>query len=132
MLGTGNPLIVSSAGESCGLLFLWETQMVKLFLVQQNENSAMWVHGPGSRTMSAVPASTYYSFQGQNQQPGGFRQGQQLSQHFGAHGYPNYYHSQTGISLEQQQQQQNSRDGSLGGSQGQSLKQAQQLWQNSY
>ncbi|OAY29101.1 uncharacterized protein LOC110601137 isoform X2 [Manihot esculenta] len=101
-------------------------------LQQQNENSAMWVHGPGSRTMSAVPASTYYSFQGQNQQPGGFRQGQQLSQHFGAHGYPNYYHSQTGISLEQQQQQQNSRDGSLGGSQGQSLKQAQQLWQNSY
>ncbi|KAF2282814.1 hypothetical protein GH714_043105 [Hevea brasiliensis] len=57
---------------------------------QQNENSAMWVHGPGSRTMSAVPASTYYSFQGQNQQPGGFRQGQQLSQHFGTLGYPNF------------------------------------------
>ncbi|XP_021676328.2 uncharacterized protein LOC110661852 isoform X3 [Hevea brasiliensis] len=101
-----------------------------LISLQQNENSAMWVHGPGSRTMSAVPASTYYSFQGQNQQPGGFRQGQQLSQHFGAHGYPNYYHSQTGISLEQQQQ--NSRDASLGGSQGQPLKQTQQLWQNSY
>ncbi|RVX10864.1 LINE-1 reverse transcriptase-like [Vitis vinifera] len=48
-------------------------------LQQQNENSAMWVHGPGSRTMSAVPANTYYSFQGQNQQPGGFRQGQQPS-----------------------------------------------------
>ncbi|KAJ9135915.1 hypothetical protein P3X46_033038 [Hevea brasiliensis] len=97
---------------------------------QQNENSAMWVHGPGSRTMSAVPASTYYSFQGQNQQPGGFRQGQQLSQHFGTLGYPNYYHSQTGISLEHQQQ--NSRDASLGGSQGQPSKQTQQLWQNSY
>ncbi|KAF9672568.1 hypothetical protein SADUNF_Sadunf11G0055700 [Salix dunnii] len=98
--------------------------------LQQNENSAMWLQGPGSRTMSAVPASTYYSFQGQNQQPGGFRQGQQPSQHFGALGYPNYYHSQTGMSLEHQQQ--NSRDGSLGGSQGQPSKQAQQLWQNSY
>ncbi|KAI5571063.1 hypothetical protein BDE02_11G068800 [Populus trichocarpa] len=102
-----------------------------LMSLQQNENSAMWLHGPGSRTMSAVPASTYYSFQGQNQQPGGFRQGQQPSQHFGALGYPNYYHSQTGMSLEHQQQQ-NSRDGSLGGSQGQPSKQAQQLWQNSY
>ncbi|KDP21205.1 hypothetical protein JCGZ_21676 [Jatropha curcas] len=101
-----------------------------LISLQQNDNSAMWVHGPGSRTMSAVPASTYYSFQGQNQQPGGFRQGQQLSQHFGALGYPNYYHSQTGISLEHQQQ--NSRDASLGGSQGQPSKQTQQLWQNSY
>ncbi|XP_021598530.1 uncharacterized protein LOC110604598 isoform X3 [Manihot esculenta] len=97
---------------------------------QQNETSGMWVHGPGSRTMSAVPASTYYSFQGQNQQPGGFRQGQQLSQHFGTLGYPNYYHSQTGISLEHQQQ--NSRDSSLSGSQGQPSKQTQQLWQNSY
>ncbi|XP_011045309.1 PREDICTED: uncharacterized protein LOC105140253 isoform X2 [Populus euphratica] len=102
-----------------------------LISLQQNENSAMWLHGPGSRTMSAVPGSTYYSFQGQNQQPGGFRQGQQPSQHFGALGYPNYYHSQTGMSLEHQQQQ-NSRDGSLGGSQGQPSKQAQQLWQNSY
>lgn len=101
-----------------------------LISLQQNDNSAMWVHGPGSRTMSAVPASTYYSFQGQNQQPGGFRQGQQLSQHFGALGYPNYYHSQTGISLEHQQQ--NSRDATLGGSQGQPSKQSQQLWQNSY
>ncbi|EEF42715.1 conserved hypothetical protein [Ricinus communis] len=102
-----------------------------LISLQQNDNSAMWVHGPGSRTMSAVPASTYYSFQGQNQQPAGYRQGQQLSQqHFGALGYPNYYHSQTGISLELQQQ--NSREGSLGGSQGQPSKQTQQLWQNSY
>uniref|UniRef100_A0A2P2M5S4 GBF-interacting protein 1 N-terminal domain-containing protein n=1 Tax=Rhizophora mucronata TaxID=61149 RepID=A0A2P2M5S4_RHIMU len=102
-----------------------------LISLQQNENSAMWVHGPGSRTMSAVPSSTYYSYQGQNQQPGGFRQGQQPSpQHFGALGYPNYYHSQSGISLEQQQQ--NSRDGTLGGSQVHPSKQTQQLWQNSY
>ncbi|WCJ27321.1 hypothetical protein M5689_009074 [Euphorbia peplus] len=100
-------------------------------LQQQNENSGMWVHGPGSRTMSAVPASTYYSFQGQNQQqPGEYRQGQQVSQHFG---YPNYYHSQTGMSLEhQQQQQQNTRDAILGASQGQASKQTQQLWQNGY
>ncbi|KAK3024023.1 hypothetical protein RJ639_044125 [Escallonia herrerae] len=101
-----------------------------LMSLQQNENSAMWLHGPGSRTMSAIPASTYYSFQGQNQQPGGYRQGQQPSQSYGSlAGYPNYYHSQTGISLEHQPQ--NPRDGSLSGSQGQP-KQSQQIWQNSY
>ncbi|XVF40215.1 hypothetical protein PTKIN_Ptkin01aG0093700 [Pterospermum kingtungense] len=100
-----------------------------LMSLQQNENSAMWIHGPGSRTMSAVPASTYYSFQGQNQQAGGFRQGQQPSQHFGALGYPNFYHSQTGVSLDHQQQ---NRDVSLSGSQGQPAKQTQQLWQNNY
>ncbi|XVF27381.1 hypothetical protein REPUB_Repub14bG0102700 [Reevesia pubescens] len=98
--------------------------------LQQNENSAIWIHGPGSRTMSAVPSSTYYSFQGQNQQAGGFRQGQQPSQHFGGLGYPNFYHSQTGVSLEHQQQ--NPRDGSLSGSQGPPSKQTQQLWQNNY
>ncbi|XP_039033961.1 uncharacterized protein LOC120169959 isoform X3 [Hibiscus syriacus] len=101
-------------------------------LQQQNENSAMWIHGPGSRTMSSVPASTYYSFQGQNQQAGGFRQGQQPpSQHFGSLGYLNFYHSQTGLSLDHQQQ--NPRDGSLSGSQGQPpSKQTQQLWPNNY
>ncbi|PON41739.1 GBF-interacting protein [Parasponia andersonii] len=101
-------------------------------LQQQNDNSAMWVHGPGSRAMSAVPASTYYGFQGQNQQHAGFRQGQQQpSQQFGgALSYPNFYHSQSGMSLEHQQQ--NPRDASLGGSQGQPSKQSQQLWQNSY
>ncbi|TKY60111.1 serine-rich protein [Spatholobus suberectus] len=98
--------------------------------LQQNENSPMWVHGPSSRTMSAVPPSTYYSFQGQNQQPGGFRQSQQPSQHFGSLGYPNFYHSQTGISLEHQQQ--NPREASLTGSQSQPPKQSQQIWQNSY
>ncbi|XP_044496542.1 uncharacterized protein LOC123218948 isoform X2 [Mangifera indica] len=101
-----------------------------LISLQQNDNSGMWVHGPGSRTMSAVPPSTYYGFQGQNQQPAGFRQGQQPSQHFGALGYPNFYHSQTGMSLEQQQQ--NPRDASLSGSQAQPSKQTQQLWQNNY
>ncbi|KAG4999997.1 hypothetical protein GLYMA_08G122700v4 [Glycine max] len=99
--------------------------------LQQNENSPMWVHGPSSRTMSAVPANTYYSFQGQNQQPGGFRQNQQPSQqHFGSLGYPNFYHSQTGISLEHQQQ--NPREASLAGSQTQPPKQSPQIWQNSY
>ncbi|GFP91266.1 hypothetical protein PHJA_001270600 [Phtheirospermum japonicum] len=96
-----------------------------------NENSGMWLHGHNSRAMSAVPASTYYNYQqqGQNQQTGGgFRQGQQPSQNYGAHGYPNFYHSQGGgISLDQQQ---NPRDGSLGGSQGQPKQ--SQLWQSGY
>ncbi|CAN1230543.1 GBF-interacting protein 1 [Linum grandiflorum] len=108
-------------------------------LQQQNENSAMWLQGHGSRTMSAAPANSYYNFQGQNQQqqqlPSGFRQGQQQQQpsqqHFSALGYPNYYHSQAGMSLEHQQQ--NTRDGSMGVMQGQGGKQTQQqLWQNSY
>ncbi|KAL2930813.1 hypothetical protein RDABS01_036223 [Bienertia sinuspersici] len=88
--------------------------------------------GPGSRTLSGVPGSTYYnSFQGQNQQPAGFRQSQQPSQHYGPlSGYPNFYHSQTGLSLDHQQQM--TRDGSLSGSQGQQPKQNQQIWQNSY
>lgn len=90
----------------------------------------MWIHGPGSRTMSAVPASAYYSLQGQNQQSSGFRQGQQPSQQFGALGYPNFYHSQAGMSLDGQQQ--TLRDASMGGSQGQQPKQSQQIWQNSY
>ncbi|XP_014509258.1 uncharacterized protein LOC106768552 [Vigna radiata var. radiata] len=100
--------------------------------LQQNENSGMWVHGPSSRTMSAVPPSTYYSFQqGQNQQGGGFRQSQQqASQHFGSLGYPNFYHSQSGVSLEHSQQ--NPREATLAGSQSQPPKQTQQIWQNSY
>ncbi|KAF2579436.1 hypothetical protein F2Q68_00005785 [Brassica cretica] len=48
----------------------------------QNENSAMWHHGHGSRTMSGVPANTYYNFQAQQQQTqqaaaGWYRQAQQ-------------------------------------------------------
>ncbi|KAL3833599.1 hypothetical protein ACJIZ3_008335 [Penstemon smallii] len=94
---------------------------------QQNENSAMWLQEANSRTMSAVPASTYYNnYQGQSQQPGGFRQGQQPSQTtYGGLGYPNYYHSQAGISLDQPQ---NPRDGS----QGQQQPKQSQIWQNSY
>ncbi|KAL3520197.1 hypothetical protein ACH5RR_018346 [Cinchona calisaya] len=100
-----------------------------LLSLQQSDSSGMWLHGPGSRTMSAVPASTYYSFQGPNQPPAGFRQGQQPSQNYGALGYPNFYHSQNGMSLDHQQQ--NPRDGSFSGSQGQP-KQSQQTWQNNY
>ncbi|GAB2299104.1 hypothetical protein Dimus_033176 [Dionaea muscipula] len=100
-----------------------------LSLQQQNESSPLWVQGPGSRTMSAVPASTYYSFQGQSQQPAGFRQSQQ---HYGNLGYQNFYN---GLSLEhqhqQQQQQQLSRDGGSQ-SQGGQAKQSQQIWQNNY
>ncbi|KAL2341495.1 hypothetical protein Fmac_009435 [Flemingia macrophylla] len=104
--------------------------------LQQNENSPMWVQGPGSRTMSAVPPSTYYSLQGQNQQAGGFRQRQQQqqqqqsSQHFGPLGYPNFYQSQTGMSLEQLPQN-HPREANLGGPQSQP-KQSPQIWQNSY
>ncbi|CAM8879392.1 unnamed protein product [Rhodiola kirilowii] len=121
---TGYDEMVSSQYKE-HLLALQQAQL-------QNENSAMYAHSNGSRTMSAVPANTYYNFQGQNQQPGGFRQNQQQpSQHFGSPGYPNFYHSQSGMSMEHQQQ--NPRDGSIGGSQVQPSKQSQQqMWQNSY
>ncbi|ESQ52020.1 hypothetical protein EUTSA_v10016218mg [Eutrema salsugineum] len=94
---------------------------------QQNENSPMWLHGPGSQTMSGVPSNTYYNLQAQ-QQAQQVRQAQQQAQQqqYGSLGYPNYYQSQT-----MEHQQQNPRDG---GSQGQPSKQTQQqqLWQNSY
>ncbi|KAL0854059.1 hypothetical protein Bca101_059211 [Brassica carinata] len=32
---------------------------------KHNENLAMWYHGHGSRTMSGVPANTYYNLQAQ-------------------------------------------------------------------
>ncbi|CAA0824220.1 Kinase-related protein of unknown function (DUF1296 [Striga hermonthica] len=85
-----------------------------LLSLQQKENSAMWLHG-NSRTMPAVPGSTYYNYQTQNQQLGGFRQVQQQSQNYWPSGNPNFYQIQAGISLDQQQQ--NPRDLSLGGSQ---------------
>ncbi|XP_018508839.1 uncharacterized protein LOC103828968 isoform X3 [Brassica rapa] len=54
---------------------------------------------------------------------------QQQQQHYGSHGYPNYYQSQTEVSHERQQQ--NPRDGA-GAQAGQPSNQTQQLWQNSY
>ncbi|KAL5731911.1 hypothetical protein ACHQM5_004593 [Ranunculus cassubicifolius] len=102
--------------------------------LQQNDNSTVWVQGPGSRQVSAVPASTYYSFQGQQQaaqQHSGFRQAQQQpSQHYGNMSYQNFYHSQPGVS---QEQQQTPNEGALSASQGgPQSKQSQQLWQHSY
>lgn len=100
----------------------------------------MWHHGHGSRTISGVPANTYYNLQAQQQQQqhqhqqqaqqaaGGYRQAQQ-QQHYGSHGYPNFYQAQTEMSLERQQQ--NPRDGA-GSQAGQPSNQTQQLWQNSY
>ncbi|GER42748.1 hypothetical protein STAS_19560 [Striga asiatica] len=97
-------------------------------LQQQNDNNlGTWLHGLNSRTMSGLPASTYYNYQqGLNQQTGGFRQVEQ--QNYGNQGYSNFYNSQGGaFSLDQQQ---NSRDGSLGGSQGQPKQ--SQIWQGGY
>ncbi|XP_042042091.1 uncharacterized protein LOC121787440 isoform X1 [Salvia splendens] len=94
---------------------------------QQNENQAMWLHGQGSRTVQAVPTNAYYNYQGQSQQSGVFRQAQQQSQNYGTPGYPNFYHSQAGISLDQQQ---NPRDGALGAPQGQPKQ--SQMWPNGY
>ncbi|CAG7880551.1 unnamed protein product [Brassica rapa] len=95
----------------------------------QNDNSPLWVHGPGSQTMSGVQSNAYYNLQAQ-QQAQQLRQAQQQAQEqYGSLGYPNYYQSQTGMSMEHQQK--NPREG---GSQGQPSKQTQQqhLWQNSY
>ncbi|KAK1303058.1 hypothetical protein QJS10_CPB12g00642 [Acorus calamus] len=95
--------------------------------LQQNENSGMWIQGSGSRTMAAaLPSSTYYSYQTQNQQSG-FRQSQQPSQ-YGLQGYPNFYHSQSAVSQEHQQ----TSDGNLNSSQGPASQQSQQIWQHSY
>ncbi|XP_073140421.1 uncharacterized protein [Henckelia pumila] len=96
--------------------------------LQQNDNSTSWLHGLNSRTMSAVPANTFYNYPGQNQQSGGYGQSQQPSQNYGTPGYPNFYHPQTVTSLDQHQQ--NPREGSLGSSQGQPK--LSQIWQNGY
>ncbi|KAF2580421.1 hypothetical protein F2Q68_00001379 [Brassica cretica] len=96
---------------------------------QQNDNSPLWVHGPGSQTMSGVQSNAYYNLQAQQQAQQLRQAQQQAQQQYGSLGYPNYYQSQTGMSMEHQQQ--NPREG---GSQGQPSKQTQQqhLWQNSY
>ncbi|KAF8100996.1 hypothetical protein N665_0212s0037 [Sinapis alba] len=96
---------------------------------QQNDNSPPWVHGPGSQTMSGVQSNAYYNLQAQQQAQQLRQAQQQAQQQYGSLGYPNYYQSQTGMSMEHQQQ--NPREG---GSQGQPSKQIQQqhLWQNTY
>lgn len=79
----------------------------------------MWVHGAaGSRTVSALPGNTLYSFQGQqSQQNGGFRQVQQqlqLPSQYGQMGYLNLYQTQGGPA--QEQHQQNPSEANLSGS----------------
>jgi hypothetical protein len=74
------------------------------FVVFQDDNSAMWHHGSGSRTAAALPPSRFYAYQGQSQQ-GGFRQAQQpRPSQFRGHGYPSYYGSQGGLTQEQHPQ----------------------------
>ncbi|KAL0705564.1 hypothetical protein Bca4012_071989 [Brassica carinata] len=124
--GFGNSTSVGSAGN-----FPLNQQSAPTGY-EDNDNSAMWHHGHGSRTMSGVPANAYYNLQQQQQlqqaqqAAGGYRQAQQQQQ-YGSHGYPNFYQSQTEMSHERQQQ--NPRDGA--GAQPSNQTQ-QQLWQNSY
>ena len=96
--------------------------------LQQNDNSAMWLHGAaGSRAVSAVPPGNFYGFQGQNQ-PGGFRQGQQPSQ-YGGLGYPSFYQSQAGLP---QEHPQNLTEGTLNSSQTTPSQPSHQIWQHIY
>ncbi|KAJ3670794.1 hypothetical protein LUZ60_008220 [Juncus effusus] len=102
---------------------------------QQNENPAMWLHGAaaaGSRTLSTMPASTFYSYQGQTQH-GNFRQGQQPSQ-LNSLGYPNFYHSQIpGGAQDHLSHQSTAGDSGLAGAQPSGQQQpSHQLWQNTY
>ncbi|XVF16805.1 hypothetical protein REPUB_Repub10bG0063800 [Reevesia pubescens] len=93
-----------------------------LNLLQQNDGSNTWDYGYGSRTISTIPDSAYYSLLGQNHQLAGYQQDQQHSQLHGAFGYPGVYNSQAGITIERQQQQhQNHRDVILNDSQGPSI-----------
>ncbi|KFK28492.1 hypothetical protein AALP_AA7G003100 [Arabis alpina] len=132
------PLNSTSAANSYEDV-LRESNHLASSLQQQNEDSAAWHQGQQANSR-VVPGSGYYSFPShQNQQPPGFRQGQQLQQQqpsqqqqqqqqqqFGGHGYGNPYHSQAAMSLEhlhhQHQQQQNARDASK--------QTQQQLWPN--
>ncbi|GJM89773.1 hypothetical protein PR202_ga05992 [Eleusine coracana subsp. coracana] len=94
-------------------------------------NSAMWLHGSGSRTAAALPPSHFYAYQGQSQQ-GGFRQAQQPQpSQFGGHGYPTYYSSQGGLTQEQHQPQ-NLAEGSLNGFQAAPSQQSHPSWQHQH
>ncbi|GJN15245.1 hypothetical protein PR202_gb02141 [Eleusine coracana subsp. coracana] len=100
-------------------------------LQQQGDNSAMWLHGSGSRTAAALPPSHFYAYQGQSQQ-GGFRQAQQPQpSQFGGHGYPTYYSSQGGLTQEQHQPQ-NLAEGSLNGFQAAPSQQSHPSWQHQH
>ena len=97
--------------------------LILFFASFQGEN---WL----SRTLPAVPASSFYGIQGPSQQGSStLRQGPQPT-HMGMMGYPNLYHSQLGgISREHQPL---SSQGNLNGSQGQSSQQSHHLWQHGY
>ncbi|XP_062180431.1 GBF-interacting protein 1-like isoform X2 [Phragmites australis] len=95
--------------------------------LQQGDNSAMWLHGSGSRAASALPPSHFYGYQGQSQQ-GGFRQAQQPQpSQFGGHGYPTFYSSQGGLT---QEHPQNLADGSLNGFQTAPSQPSHPSWQH--
>ncbi|XP_074577911.1 uncharacterized protein LOC141834449 [Curcuma longa] len=97
--------------------------------LQQNENPpTMWIHGAGSRTMSPLPSSTFYNYQGQNQHSGFIRQAQPPSQLSGL-GYSNLYLSQGGPSREHQQ---NPAEVNLNGSQTTQSQPSSQIWQHGY
>lgn len=95
----------------------------------QGDNSAMWLHGSGSRATSALAPGHFYGFQGQSQL-GGFRQAQQPQpSQFGGHGYPTFYQSQGGLA---QEHPQNLAEGSLNGFPAAPSQQSHQSWQHQH
>ncbi|KAG2617480.1 hypothetical protein PVAP13_3NG181340 [Panicum virgatum] len=97
--------------------------------LQQGDNSAMWLHGSGSRGTSALPQGHFYGFQGQSQL-GGFRQAQQPQpSQFGGHGYPTFYQSQGGLT---QEHPQNLAEGSLNGFPAVPSQQSHPSWQHQH
>ncbi|KAK8457227.1 hypothetical protein SEVIR_3G145900v4 [Setaria viridis] len=96
---------------------------------QQGDNSAMWLHGSGSRATSALPQGHFYGFQGQSQL-GGFRQAQQPQpSQFGGHGYPTFYQSQGGLT---QEPPQNLAEGSMNGFPAAPSQQSHTSWQHQH
>lgn len=117
-----NPSNVS-VGPAIGYEEALMSQYKESIPLHQGEN---WL----SRTLPAVPSSSFYGIQGPSQQGSStLRQGPQPT-NMGMMGYPNLYHSQLGgISREHQPL---SSQGNLNGSQGQSSQQSHHLWQHGY
>jgi hypothetical protein len=84
----------------------------------QSENTAMWMHGAGSRGMPPLAANTMYGYQGQQGHQGSFRQGQLPSQYGAALGQ-----SQQGLGPEHR----NPSDSNLS-----AAAQANQMWPSNY
>ncbi|KAE8655792.1 Magnesium transporter CorA family protein [Hibiscus syriacus] len=82
-------------------------------LPHQNDGSATWGYGHGSRTISTIPDNANYSLHGRNHQLAGFQHSQQLH---GALGYSGVYSSHAAMATEQQQR--NFRNMILNASQG--------------